>query len=120
MSSENEGQREFERYAVSLNVEVTWVGFDGNEFSEKSQLNNISGGGASLITEHPDSYTIGQKIELKISLPAVDALNSSMNGSGQVVWVGELERDGDGVAKASVGLCLTDLLAFEHLFGNTK
>lgn len=110
MSHQSENGREFERYCITLNAEVKSIGERANELSEITKLQDISGGGARFVTAHPDYYGIGKKVDLIIQLPGGDTLNTKMEGAGRVVWMGEMDE-----GEVSVGLCMDDLMVFEHI-----
>lgn len=110
MSHQSDNSREFERYSITLNAEVKSVDDRANDLSETTVLKDISGGGARFVTAHPSYYGIGQKVDLIIQLPGGDTLNTKMEGVGKVVWMGEMDE-----GEISVGLCMDDLLVFEHI-----
>ena len=110
MSFNQENNREFERYTISLNVEVKFLDEQSIDQQEATLLRDISGGGARFVTTHPDHYHIGQKVDLMIELPGGTALHAKMEGLGRVAWIGELEE-----GEISIGLCMDDLLAFENI-----
>lgn len=107
-------KREYDRYPVSLKAQVSSFDEAGEEFSESGTIKDISGGGANLLTEHAERYFIGQKVDLKISLPGAEVLNADMHGHAMVVWIAK-DAEGQGDGSGSIGLCMNDLLAFEHL-----
>ncbi|MDX8404360.1 MAG: PilZ domain-containing protein [Mariprofundaceae bacterium] len=111
MSDQSENNREYERYNITLNAEVKSIDNRANNLSEITVLKDISGGGARFVTTHPNYYGIGQKVDLIIQLPGGDTMNTRMEGVGRVIWMGEM-----GEEEVSVGLCMDDLLVFEHIF----
>ena len=120
MVDEGRENREFERYPAKLEVQVVAFDASGKQFTETGVLQNISGGGANFLAGEPEKFYIGQKVDLKICLPFTDELGTSMKGHGMVVWVGEDENPEDHSKRASIGLCLDDLLSFEHLIQNSE
>ena len=120
MSDKGRENREFERYPASLKVHIFAMDSTGEHFTETGLLQNISGGGANLLAGEPEKFYIGQKVDLKIHLPHEDELGAKMKGHGMVVWVGEEINPEDQSTCASIGLCLDDLLAFEHLIGSLE
>ncbi len=115
MSHRSENKREYERYSVSLKVQVSAFDAAGELFTDTGILKDISGGGANLITRHASRYFIGQKFDLKICLPGSDVLKGNINGHGMVVWIGEELSHSDGSGGTPIGLCMDDLLVFDHL-----
>lgn len=114
MSDNGKENREYERYPASLKVHVFAMDAAGERFTESGFLKDISGGGANLVAEEPEKFFVGQKIDLQIHLPHEEALGTNIKGHGMVVWVGE-EDPKDQSKRASIGICLNDLLAFENL-----
>lgn len=110
MSDQSNNNREFERYSITLSAEVKSIDHRANDLTETAMLKDISGGGARFVTAHPGYYGIGQKVDLIIQLPGGDALNTKMEGVGRVVWMGEMDE-----GEISVGLCMDDLMVFEHI-----
>ncbi len=119
MVDKGRDKREYERYPATLKVHVYALDSTGEQFTATGLLQNISGGGANLLAGEPGKFYIGQKVDLKIHLPHGDELGTNMKGHGMVVWVGEDENPEDHSKCASIGLCLDDLLAFEHLVGDS-
>lgn len=113
--TEHENKREYDRYPVSLKVQVSAFDEHGDHFTETGVVKDISGGGANLLTDQIDRYFIGQKLDLKIFLPGSEEINTDMHGHGMVVWIGEDPDRPDEIGAGSVGLSMNDLLAFEHL-----
>ena len=110
MPFNRENHREFKRYSVSLNAEVTSLDELANSYSETTVLKDISGGGASFATTRPDHYSIGQTVDITIELPGGGSLSAKIKGAGKVAWMGELEE-----GETTVGLCMNDLLVFDNI-----
>lgn len=108
-------RREYERYPVSLKVQVSGIDEQGEDFYDNAALKDISGGGANMLTEQASRYYIGQHVNLRIFLPGAERLNAGMNGRGMVVWMGDDPERPEMSHFGSIGLCMDDLLAFEHL-----
>ncbi len=115
MSVDHENKREFERYEISLNAEVSSLDDNASDHKETTVLRDISGGGARFVTTHPGHYSIGQKVDLTIQLPGGDALRARMEGTGRVVWMGEFEE-----GETSIGICMDDLMVFEHIVDGSE
>ncbi len=111
MSSDYEKEREFERYSVSLNAEVTLA--DG--YSETTVLRDISGGGASFVTTCPEHYSIGEKVDITIHLPGGGSLNAKVKGAGKVASMKEL-----GEGETTIGLHLDEMLDFDDMIGGSE
>jgi len=117
MSGQGRENREYERYNATLEVQVSSLDSKGEQFAEAAKLRNISGGGANLVAGSPQHYFVGQKIDFVIHLPHAEELHTNMKGHGMVVWVDEEDASDGGGTKVSIGLCLDDLMAFDHLIG---
>lgn len=113
--TEHENKREYDRYPVSLKVQVSAFDEHGDHFTETGVIKDISGGGANLMTENIGCYFVGQKLDLKIFLPGSEELNTDMHGHGMVVWIGGDQVSPEESGSGSIGLSMNDLLAFEHL-----
>ncbi len=118
MAEDGRDKREYERYNATLEVQVSSLDQTGAQFAESAMLRNISGGGASLIAGSPKRYYVGQKIDFIIRLPHAEELDTNMKGHGTVVWVEEEPATEEKGAVVSIGLCLDDLMAFEHLIAD--
>lgn len=77
-------RREDNRFRIDLATQVTAISADGQTFSEKTLLCNMSGGGASFITHQPDRYFQGQHLHIKIDLPGTVDLKASLQGTATV------------------------------------
>lgn len=94
------------RYACALPVEV-WAPHDGDwRCIESTQMLDVSGGGARLITHHPEAYEVGQSVDLHILRPDRGALDCPAH----VVWVGA-EQGG----RATVSLAMQYVFDDEQL-----
>ena len=111
MPVDHEKEREFERYSVSLKAEVNLAG----GYSETTVLRDISGGGASFVTTHPEHYSIGDRVDITIQLPGGGSLHAEVKGAGRVASMSEL-----GGSETTVGLHLDDLLDFDNILGESE
>jgi hypothetical protein len=111
MAFDHEKEREFERYSVSLKADVNLAG----GYSETTVLRDVSGGGASFITTHPERYSIGDRVDITIRLPGGGSLHAKVKGAGKVASMKEL-----GEGETTVGLRLDDLLDFDGMIGESE
>jgi len=116
MSDDVQERRSFERFPLELNVEIYNIDNGPKEFVETTQLRDISGGGARFVSLLPEKYSIGQRLFVAIVLPETATRQPSMQGKATVVWIGE---PFPGTAGINVGICMDDLLVFNHM-SNTK
>lgn len=112
MSNDFEERRNYERYEIEIKVEIYDMDGAAKEYLETTTLRDISGGGARFASQHPERYSIGQRLFVSIVLPGTESRHPSMQGKATVIWVGD---DGDSGMGASVGLRMDDLLVFDHL-----
>ena len=87
-------RREDNRFQMDLVMQVTAKSADGQTFSEKTLLRNMSGGGANFITRQADRYFQGQQLNIKIDLPGTVDLTASLQGTATVSRI-ELLPDSD-------------------------
>jgi c-di-GMP-binding flagellar brake protein YcgR len=111
MDDEQQDQRDFERFPVEFEAEVTVAGKKAETKPEKAKLMNISGGGARFKTSQPERYKEGERIEITIMLPGSEKQQACMKGMATIMWVNTTEiNDKETV---SIGVSMDDLLTFE-------
>ena len=114
VSAPGEERREAERVPIDLEVEVSRSGGDGRHMLEVAALDNVSGGGLSLLSARPASYHVGQRLHLRILLPAGERLAARLEGEARVVWIGTPRAGPGGAAgHTPIGLCTLDPLVFD-------
>jgi hypothetical protein len=86
MSEETE-RREFERFPMGLEVEVSAENMTGKRFGEKTALIDLSGGGAKFQTIREEDYFPGQLLDFTIHLPGADHVKAHMKGNAKVVRI---------------------------------
>ena len=105
--------RAYDRYSIDFEVEVTGLSQNGDPFCDQGQLQNISGGGVSLLTNHAGHYKCGQSLRLKIWLPGTDELEAFMRCDATVERMNLTEAsavEGDAVL---IGVSLDKQMTFE-------
>ena len=80
-------RREFERFPLDFIIQVTGLDRKGKEHRERSILTDISGEGAKFLTGKPDTYFVGQDLEMIIYLPGAKELKAFMRGRATVVRI---------------------------------
>jgi len=107
-------RRDFDRFPIELAIEVSGKGSDGRTHKEKAALRDISGEGARFITQHPDRYFQGQKLELVIYLPGTEEVQAQMRGKARVVRIGSSGTIPDGWG-TSIAVRLSTSLQFKRV-----
>jgi len=114
MSDNTENKREYNRYPLEFEADISTFSGTEKQRIERVTLKDISGGGACFISSHPGLYSMGQKIFLNICLPETGNADVRMEGEATLVWIGE-----PGTAKAGepsrmeIGISMDNLLSFQ-------
>lgn len=110
----HERQRDFERYALDFLVEVDGLSRSDEPFSDRGKMRNISGSGMCYITDHPDWYVVGQKLNIHVCLPGTDNLDASMSSEARVIWVHfSDQQNANGDSKAMIGISVNGRMIFD-------
>lgn len=80
-------QREFDRFSIDLALEVSATDSLGEKYNEKTELVQISGGGARFITRQADRYFIGQIVDVTIDMPGTTEVKATMKGTATVLRI---------------------------------
>ena len=80
-------RRTYSRFRVDLITQVTAKSADGETFSEKMVLCNMSGGGANFITGQADRYFQGQQLDIIIDLPGTVDVKACMKGTATITRI---------------------------------
>ena len=97
-------RRKFNRFLITLEVEVFAEDIEGDRYDDKVVLKNISGGGAKFITQQSAKYFSGQPLEIIISLPGTNDVKAHMRGKATVVRTSS--PSDSGVGEKSKGICI--------------
>jgi len=81
-------QRKFPRFPLNCRLVIQGIDSKGLPFSEKTELINISGGGALFYSQQPHLYMTGQTVEANILLPGPPDLQGAMRTSARIMEVG--------------------------------
>lgn len=121
MTNETGSRRAYERHTIEFEVEVSALDGAQREFMEMAVLRDVSGGGACFISTRPELYSEGQRLALAIYLPGTDQLDARMQGDATVVWIGAPDDAAPGgMPRTSIGVCMDDLMTFEHIMQNME
>lgn len=91
--TEEPTRRSFSRFSIDFLAEVSGLDREGEPFTEKNELRDISGGGAKFHTRMAQRYYAGQPLDMNIFLPGTEELKANLAGRATVVRV-----EGSGVA----------------------
>jgi len=80
-------RREFERISIGFVLEVLAEDFEGNSYTDRAVLQDVSGGGAKFVTKQREKYFPGQILEISIHLPGTDEVKAYMKGKATVVRI---------------------------------
>jgi c-di-GMP-binding flagellar brake protein YcgR len=92
-------RRKFERHLITFQLEIRGDSQDGSVFCEKTQLIDISGGGAVFRSLLPDSYYEGQIVQADIIIPGTPDLTAQMKTRATVI---RLHKDNNQHMNVSV------------------
>lgn len=82
--NEKSDRRQDIRYEMDLITLVTAKSGEGETFTEKTLLRNMSSGGANFITHCAERYFQGQQLEIQVDLPGTADLKASLQGAATV------------------------------------
>jgi response regulator RpfG family c-di-GMP phosphodiesterase len=80
-------KRDFDRFSIELEIEVSGKDSAGKIFREKTVLKDASGGGVSFLSRSVEYYSAGQLLELTIFLPGAPNLFALFVGAAKVVRI---------------------------------
>jgi hypothetical protein len=115
MGDQGKERREFERFSLTFDAEISAEDQQGNPYNDQVVLRNISGGGVGFKTHMAERYFQGQMVHISITLPASGEIKSTMQGRAQVVRL-SAASDGEGL----VGVVTPSPLRFGHNHGPGK
>ena len=106
-------RRNFDRYAVDLEVEANGLDQAGEAFCDKARLDNLSGSGIGLLTRCPSRYWQSQVLSLKIKLPDTERMEAHMICKATVQWIHSPETTSSEDEPALIGLLISEQRMFE-------
>ena len=107
-----EERRKFNRFSLDLLMKVAGVDHNGGPHEEKTNVKNISGGGAKFTTQQVDRYVPGQELEITIYLPGINDVQGRMKGRATVLRVERLDDVNASSLTADVVLAFNSRLQF--------
>jgi len=112
MAGTAENKREYDRYPLEFEVDVSTCSGTEKKFLERVILKDVSGGGACFISSQPEFYGIGRKIFLAICLPGTSRADARMEGRATVIRIGDTEPGNQSLVE--IGISMDDLLSFQQ------
>ena len=107
-----EERRKFDRFSLDLLMKINGIDHSGEFHEEKTNLKNISGGGAKFTTQYSDRYVPGQEVEITIYLPGINDVQARMKGKATVLRVEHLDGVNDEAPATDVALVFNGRLQF--------
>ena len=106
-------KRAFNRFPIEFEVVVTVL--DGGEYQdqERSELHDVSGGGAMFISKMPEKYYPGQHLKLDIFLAGTEDVRACIKTEASVVRIHQLEADGPEQSDVRTGIAVKFHKPFE-------
>lgn len=85
--SEPTEKREFKRYPVDLDLEVSGLNKADQPFRDNPLIHDISGEGLSFLSENAANFYLNQPLHVLVSLPGTDDVKAVMKSNGKVVRI---------------------------------
>ena len=80
-------KRSFDRFPIEFEVMVSIIDSDVHQDHERSELHDVSGGGALFISQMPEKYYPGQLLKLDIFLAGTQDVRACIKTEASVVRV---------------------------------
>lgn len=111
-------RRAFDRFPIEFEIEVRSEDAGTEIYKEKALLKNISGEGIKFVTRKSNRYSLDQKLEIFIYLPANNEVKARMKGDATVVRIDPTSnsRLREKNEEMDVAVKFNDPLHFERLF----
>lgn len=106
-------KRSFDRFPIEFEVIASVI--DNDEFPdiERSELHDVSGGGAMFISRFPERYYPGQLLKLDIFLAGTEDVRACIKTEASVVRVHQLESGDQEETGAKTGIAVKFHKPFE-------
>jgi len=115
MADQSADRRSSERHSLEFEVEVFSVSGTEKQSIEKTTLHDISGGGTCFLSNHSESYSIGQRIALEICMPGTYKTDACMQGQATIARIDDVQTTKAGKAhQASIGVSMDNMLSFQQ------
>ncbi len=97
-------------------LEVASEDSEGNKFSDRAVLKDISGEGARFITQEADKYFAGQSVEMTIYLPGTNEVKADMRGTATVIRIDPSSNSvsGEKIREMCIAVTFDTPLHFER------
>lgn len=112
-------RRSSPRYSIDFMLEVAVQDKEGRQHVEKSELVDLSSGGAKFVTHHPDWYSVHRKVHITTFLPGAEHLQACMKGTATVQWIATSKAEG-GQSLWEVGISIDQPWDFKRDLTNTS
>ncbi|MCD6584765.1 MAG: PilZ domain-containing protein [Desulfobacteraceae bacterium] len=113
-------KRSFNRFPIEFEVIVSVLDGDAHHDSERSELHDVSGGGAMFISCLSERYYPGQILKLDIFLAGTEDVRACIKAEASVVRIHQFEANGQ--EKTGVAVKFHKPFEFERMdssfFGN--
>jgi len=111
-------QRSFDRFPIEFEVIASVIDDDvEHPESERSELRDVSGGGAMFISRQPDKYFPGQLLKLDIFLAGTEDVRACIKTEASVVRIHHLDgvdQEGSGF-KSGIAVKFHKPFEFERI-----
>lgn len=87
ISDQSSYKRSFDRFPIEFEVMVSSIDRDVHHNHERSELHDVSGGGAMFISQMPEKYYPGQLLKLDIFLAGTQDVRACIKTEASVVRI---------------------------------
>jgi hypothetical protein len=106
-------KRSFDRFSIEFEVIVSVIDSADHPGSERSELHDVSGGGAMFISRLSERYYPGQLVKLDIFLAGTEDVRACIKTEASVVRVHPLEVNDQEKSNARTGVAVKFHKPFE-------
>lgn len=106
-------KRSFDRFSIEFEVIASVIDSAEHQDSERSELHDVSGGGAMFISRFPERYYPGQLLKLDIFLAGTEDVRACIKTEASVVRVHQLEADDQEESGVKTGVAVKFHKPFE-------
>ncbi|MBC2716433.1 MAG: PilZ domain-containing protein [Desulfobacteraceae bacterium] len=106
-------QRSFNRFSIEFEVIASVIDSDEHQDSERSELHDVSGGGAMFISRLPERYYPGQLLKLDIFLAGTEDVRACIKTEASVVRIHQIELNDLEEADTKTGIAVKFHTPFE-------
>ncbi len=109
----NPYKRSFNRFSIEFEVIASVIGSEEHQDSERSELHDVSGGGAMFISRLPERYYPGQLLKLDIFLAGTEDVRACIKTEASVVRIHQIETNGQEESGVKTGIAVSFHKPFE-------